>query len=84
MNSRTTRSFREAFIALPRDVQARAKMAYQLWRDNPALPGLRFKRVGNEVSVRVGRNYRALGILQGDTVYWYWIGSHDDYERLLG
>lgn len=84
MNSLITRSFREAFAALPPEIRARARVAYKLWRDNPDLPGLRFKRVGDEVSVRVGRNYRALGILQGDTVYWYWIGKHDDYERLLG
>jgi hypothetical protein len=84
MNSRTTRSFREALKALPPDVQQRAKEAYKLWRENPNLPGLRFKRVGDKVSVRVGRNYRALGILQGNTVYWYWIGKHDEYDRLIG
>jgi hypothetical protein len=84
MNSRTTRSFREAFTALPPDVRERAKQAYRLWRDNPQLPGLRFKRVGDEVSVRIGRHYRALGILQADTVYWYWIGNHNEYDRLIG
>jgi len=84
MNSRTTRSFREAFTALPPEIQQRAREAYRLWRDNPNLPGLRFKRVGDEVSVRIGRNYRALGILQGDTVYWYWIGKHDEYDRRIG
>ncbi|MCB9150415.1 MAG: hypothetical protein H6641_16800 [Caldilineaceae bacterium] len=84
MNSRTTRSFRETFRALPPDVRERARQAYRLWRENPQLPGLRFKRVGDQVSVRIGRQYRALGILQGDTVYWYWIGKHDEYDRLIG
>ncbi|MBI1923060.1 hypothetical protein HYR99_02300 [Candidatus Poribacteria bacterium] len=84
LNSRTTHSFREAFKALPPDVRQRAREAYRLWRDNPNLPGLRFKRVGDEVSVRIGRNYRALGILQGDTVYWYWVGKHDVYDRMIG
>lgn len=84
MNSRTTQSFREAFRALPPDVRVRARQAYRLWRDNPQLPGLRFKRVGDQVSVRIGRQYRALGILQSDTVYWYWIGKHDEYDRLSG
>lgn len=83
MNSRTTRSFREAFRGLPPNVRQRARKAYKLWRDNPDLPGLRFKRVGDAVSVRIGRDYRALGILQGDTVYWYWIGKHDEYDRLI-
>lgn len=61
----------------------RVREANLLWREKPHLPGLRFKRVGDEVSVRIGRNYRALGILQEDTVYWYWIGKHDDYDRIV-
>jgi len=24
-----------------------------------------------------------LGILEGDTMTWFWIGSHDDYERFF-
>lgn len=84
MNSRTTRGFREAFRALPADVQQRARRAFRLWREDPDLPGLRFKRVGDDVSIRVGRDYRALGILEGETVSWYWIGRHDEYDRRVG
>ena len=83
MNSHITRSFRETFRTLPPEVRERARRAYRLWRENPDLPGLRFKRVGADVSIRIGRDYRALGLIKGETVYWYWIGSHDDYERLL-
>jgi len=32
-------------------------------------------------SVRVTLGYRALGILDSDTVTWFWIGGHQDYER---
>jgi hypothetical protein len=83
MNSHITRSFREAFAALPPEVQERARKAYRLWRERPDLPGLRFKRVGADVSIRIGREYRALGLIEGDTVYWYWIGRHEDYDRLV-
>jgi hypothetical protein len=69
MNSHTTRSFREAFRTLPPDVRAQARRAYRLWRATPDLPGLRFKRVGADVSIRVGRGYRALGWVEGDTIY---------------
>jgi hypothetical protein len=34
-------------------------------------------------SVRVGLDYRAVGLLQGDTITWFWIGTHDDYDKLL-
>ncbi len=32
-------------------------------------------------SVRLTLGYRALGIMQGDTVTWFWAGSYRDYER---
>jgi hypothetical protein len=48
---------------------------------------IRFKRVDpNEpiYAARVGLSHRVLGFICGDTIYWYWIGNHDEYERLLG
>jgi hypothetical protein len=33
--------------------------------------------------VRVTKGYRALGLRQGETIVWFWIGSHAEYERLL-
>jgi len=83
MNSHITRSFRDIFRTLPSEVRERARRAYRLWRENPDLPGLRFKRVGADVSIRIGRDYRALGLIEGDAVYWYWIGRHDEYDRLV-
>ncbi len=35
-------------------------------------------------SIRIGEGYRALALLQGDVFYWFWIGTHDTYERLIG
>jgi len=43
-----------------------------------------FKKTGNVWSVRIGRGYRSLAVLDGDTFHWFWIGTHDEYERLLG
>jgi hypothetical protein len=53
---------------------------------NPFHPSLHFKCINREEnvwSVRITRGYRALGILEGDTVTWFWIGSHDEYERFI-
>jgi hypothetical protein len=86
MNSRTTRSFRELFAELPARVQKQARHAYRLFRENPAHPGLHFKQVHADpptYSVRVGISYRAAGVFDGDTVIWYWIGSHADYDKLI-
>jgi hypothetical protein len=57
-----------------------------MWKENPRHPSLHFKRVDDEepiYSARVSDDYRVLGILEGDTIVWYWIGSHDKYEHLL-
>ncbi|MBU6151837.1 MAG: hypothetical protein KGR25_10330 [Chloroflexi bacterium] len=86
MKSRTTRRFRELLAALPAQVQRQAEEAYELFEQNPAHPGLRFKQVHPDLpiySARVGIGYRAVGVLDGDTVVWYWIGSHADYDQLL-
>jgi hypothetical protein len=86
MNSHTTRRFRELFAALPAQVQHQARQAYRLFRQNPGHPGLHFKQVHPEppiYSARVGISYRAVGVMDGNTVIWYWIGSHADYEKFL-
>lgn len=44
---------------------------------------MHFKKVGPYRSVRVGIAYRALGVEHEDTVVWFWIGNHDEYERLI-
>ena len=86
MNSHTTEAFRRLYRQLPIDVQQAARKAYRLWRANPYHPSLRFKRVHPAdpiYSVRIALAWRAVGIRDGDTVIWYWIGSHSDYDRLL-
>jgi hypothetical protein len=35
-------------------------------------------------SARVNLDYRVLGILDGEEIAWFWIGSHADYDKLLG
>jgi hypothetical protein len=86
VNSIITADFSTCFGALPQQVQDHARRAYRIWRANPHHPSLRFKEIrGNPglYSVRVGRGWRALGRLDGDTVTWFWIGSHADYDTLI-
>lgn len=86
MNSVASARFWKLYEALPEEIRRRADRAYELWQINPQASGLFFKRVGKQhpvFSVRIGRGYRALGLLEGDTMVWFWIGHHDDYERLL-
>ncbi|HEX6039589.1 MAG TPA: hypothetical protein VFZ20_16175 [Longimicrobium sp.] len=67
-------------------MQEQARQAYRQFVNDPQHPGLRFKPVHPSqpiYSARVGRGYRAVGVLDGDTVIWYWIGSHAEYDQLL-
>jgi hypothetical protein len=34
-------------------------------------------------SVRIGLHYRALGLKEDDTIIWFWIGSHAEYDKLI-
>ncbi len=86
MKSQLTDDFIAYFRALPAAVQAQARKNYRLWKQNPYHPSLHFKRVHPHeplYSVRIGRGWRALGLLEDDTVTWFWIGSHADYDRLI-
>lgn len=86
MNSQALPVFWKLYDQLPRQIRRRAGKAYRLWKQTPHAPGLQFKRVGRTrpvYSVRIDADHRALGLLQGDTVTWFWIGRHDEYERLL-
>ena len=86
MNSVTTKRFRSCFAELPPDVQRQAREAYKRFIENPATPGLRLKAVHPTqpiYSVRVTLDYRALGVRESDTMIWFWIGSHAEYDRRL-
>ena len=86
IESRTTRQFWKAFSELPAEVKENAQSAYRLFRDNSAHPSLHFKKLGGQdeiYSVRIGLNYRALGVMkEGSRIIWFWIGSHADYDHL--
>ena len=87
MISRTTKSIWRYFDALPGDARRQAVRAFALWRANPRHPSLHFKCVSEShgaYSVRVGIHWRAVGVRDGDTMTWFWIGSHADYDRLIG
>lgn len=85
MKSRATRKFWAAYRALPEDVRARARSVYPLFHDDAKLSSLRFKKVHDQepvYSVRVTLGYRALGLLEGDEITWFWIGGHQEFKRL--
>ncbi len=86
MNSHINAHFRRSFRALPEQIREQARAAYKLFARDPYHPSLHFKQVHSKkpiYSVRVTRDYRALGIRDADTIIWFWIGTHAEYDRLL-
>jgi mRNA-degrading endonuclease RelE of RelBE toxin-antitoxin system len=86
MKSSVTKTFRKCLSDLPASVQSQAAKAYGLWQEDPYYPSLQFKRVSQRqpiYSARVSLNYRVLGLLESDHIYWCWIGTHDEYDELL-
>lgn len=76
--------FAPLFEALPRDVRQLADKSFALLKQNPRHPSLHFKRVRGDLwSARIGLGYRALAIEGTDRFQWFWIGTHNEYDRLI-
>jgi len=76
--------FWQTYEKLPADIQRLADRNYRLWLQDRLHPSVHFKKVGRFWSARVGLHYRALGVEADDTLIWFWIGSHSEYDRLIG
>ena len=71
------------YEALPADVRDLADKNFLLMKSNPQHPSLRFKRIRDLFSVRIGLHHRALGARVDDGVHWFWIGTYADYDKLV-
>jgi hypothetical protein len=77
-------AFWAAYERLPERVRALADRNFALLKADPQHPSLHFKRVGRYWSARVGLRHRALAVEVEDGLLWFWIGSHADYDALIG
>ena len=80
----TNEDFWRCYAALPQSVQDLADKNFELLKNNPHYPSLHFKRVGRYWSVRVGRRYRAVAVQIDEGLVWFWIGTHTEYDKLVG
>ncbi|OLP59436.1 hypothetical protein BJF93_12015 [Xaviernesmea oryzae] len=84
MKHHATAAFWKSYAALPKEIQDVADRNFELLKADPRDPSLHLKEVGRFWSVRVGRQWRALAVRNGHDLVWFWIGSHADYDRLIG
>lgn len=84
MNSRASMRFWRCYESLPERIQQHAQKNFALWILDPRHPSLQFKEVYPQLwPARVGLDCRALAAFDGRTYVWFWIGTHDEYLRLV-
>jgi hypothetical protein len=84
--SNTTDSFWKRYGQLDEQIKKRARKAYRFFEENPSHPSLEFKKVHQTkpvYSARVTLDYRTIGVRDGNEIVWFWIGPHDEYERVI-
>ena len=84
MRHHATPSFWTCYHALPPAIRQLADQAYERLKLDPMYPSLRFKKVGRYWSARVGSHHRALAVEAPDGLVWFWIGTHAEYDKLVG
>jgi hypothetical protein len=72
------------YRSLPQSIQDLADRNYSLLKNDPYHPSLHLKKAGRFWSVRVGLHYRAVEVEVPGGLLWFWIGSHEDYNKLMG
>jgi len=76
--------FWELYRALPQSVRDLAARNFSFLKNNPRHPSLHMKKAGHYWSVRVGLHYRAVAVEVPEGLLWFWVGSHEDYNKLMG
>jgi Txe/YoeB family toxin of Txe-Axe toxin-antitoxin module len=87
MISRTLARFWRMYQALPPQIRRQAREAYRRFQQDPSHPSLRFHPLHGYPdywSARITLSYRAVCRREGNTLYWFWIGSHADFDRDFG
>jgi hypothetical protein len=86
VKSHVSKQFLKLLANMPLQVQQQAHAAYRQFKKDPNHPGINFERIQsrpNTYSARVTKSYRVLGTMRNGEIYWYWIGSHAEYDKLI-
>ena len=84
MRHRASPRFWQCYRRLPGPIRRLADSCFALLRQNPRHPSLHFKKVGRLWSARVGLHHRAVAVEDRADLVWFWIGTHAEYDRLVG
>lgn len=79
----TSSKFEKSAAALPARIQGKIKKSFAQLNQNPNYPSLQFKKMDDLYSIRVTISYRALAYKEGDDYIWFWVGEHDEYDKII-
>jgi hypothetical protein len=77
-------AFWDCYRSLPESAKALADKAFASLKANPRHPSLQLKKTGRFWSARIGLRYRAVAVEVDNDLLWFWIGSHAEYDKLIG
>lgn len=92
-HNRRTAEYRRLLAKLPQWVHRLADETFELFLADPSHPSLRLHALvdtargqhrSGSFAVYLGKKYRVIYHIDGDTNVWYWIGTHNDYENFTG
>ena len=68
---------------MPKEIQELAEKKFALFRADPFHSALGFAQKGAVWTVDVGLHFRAIAWREGSSLVWFWIGSHEGYNKLM-
>jgi hypothetical protein len=80
----TTPEFWDCYAQLPKTIQQLANQCFDLLKKDGRHPSLHLKKIKIYWAVRIGIKYRALAIESEGSLFWFWIGPHAEYDKILG
>ena len=81
-----TKNYWQRFSSLSKPIQKLAQKSFNQLKDDPRYPSLHLKKINIELwSVRIGSSHRALGLAypKKNGIQWFWIGTHEEYNKLI-
>jgi hypothetical protein len=81
VTSHALKSFWRCYDQLPARIRKLADKNFALFKANPWHPSLGFAKKGAIYTVEIGRSYRALARERNGHYYWFWIGTHEEYNN---
>ena len=84
MKHHASPEFWQCYHRLPLEVQRTADRAFERLKSDRHHPSIHWKKIDDYWSARAGLHHRALAVRVHDGLLWFWIGTHAEYDGIVG